>query len=73
VGLHRVTKVPEHLVNVFLLWPELPTRSLKLDEERSAAWDEEHPVGPAGLPLDIELEVTHPELQCFATDLLLDR
>lgn len=60
MGLHRVTQVPEHLVDVFLLRSELATRSLELDQQRTPARNEEHAVRPAGLPLDVELEVANP-------------
>lgn len=73
MGLHRVTKVPQHLVDVFLFGSNLAAWPLKLDEEWSAARDEEHSIGPTGLPLNVELEVPDPQLQRFTADLLLDR
>ncbi len=73
MGLHRVAQVPEHLVDVFLLGSQLASRPLELNEQRATSWDEEHAVRPTGLPLDVELEVPHPQLQRLAADLLLDR
>jgi hypothetical protein len=67
-----VTKVPQHLVDVFLFRPDLATWPLELNEERAATWDEEHSVGPAGLTSDVELEVSDPKLQRVTADLLLD-
>ena len=67
-----VTKVPQHLVDVFLFRPDLAAWSLELDEERATAWDEEHSIGPAGLTSDVELEVPDPHPQCVTADLLLD-
>lgn len=67
-----VTKVPQHLVDVFLFRPDLATWPLELNEERAATWDEEHSVGPAGLTSDVELEVPDPHPQRVTTDLLLD-
>jgi hypothetical protein len=67
-----VTKVPQHLVDVFLFRPDLATWPLELNEERTATWDEEHSVGPTGLTGDVELEVPDPHPQRITADLLLD-
>lgn len=60
-------------MDVFLFGANLTTWPLELDEERSAARDEEHSIGPTGLAGDVELEVANPELQRLTADLLLDR